>query len=105
MGFEILLNLSLWAVIKESTDLAAIMGVRARVLVFPASKSAPIINKTILKFDYPEGVAAPLGAYSHSVEVPANAGLIFLSGQVPIRADGHRGTSLAEQADKFTPTS
>ena len=105
MGFEILLNLSLWAVIKESTDLAAIMGVRARAFVFPASRSAPIINKTILKFDNPEGVAAPLVAYTHSVEVPANAGLIFLSGQVPIRADGHRGTSLAEQADKFTPTS
>ena len=53
-----------------------------------------------LKLDNPTTVAAPLGAYSHSVEVPAGARLIFVSGQVPVRPDGHCGTTLAEQADQ-----
>jgi len=53
-----------------------------------------------LELDNPPTVAAPLGAYSHSVEVPPGAGLIFVSGQVPVRADGHCGATLAEQADQ-----
>ena len=52
-----------------------------------------------LKLDNPDRVAPPMGAYSHSVEVPAGSGLIFLSGQVPVREDGQTGTTLAEQAD------
>ena len=53
-----------------------------------------------LKLDNPATVCAPLGAYSHSVEVPAGARLIFVSGQVPVRADGHVPSTLAEQADQ-----
>lgn len=53
-----------------------------------------------LKFDNPEQVAPPMGAYSHSVEVSANSGLIFLSGQVPVGLDGHAPATLAEQADQ-----
>ncbi len=53
-----------------------------------------------LNLDNPPTVHAPLGAYSHSVEVPAGAKLVFVSGQVPVRADGHCPTSLAEQADQ-----
>ena len=53
-----------------------------------------------LNLDNPAGVAAPLGAYSHVVEVPAGAGLFFLSGQVPVGPDGYTGTTLAEQADQ-----
>ena len=53
-----------------------------------------------LQFDNPESVAAPLGAYSHSVEVPAGTSIIFVSGQVPVRADGYTAPSLAEQADQ-----
>src|SRR5688572_31489016 len=53
-----------------------------------------------LKLDNPDTVGPPLGAYSHSVEVPPGAKLIFVSGQVPVRADGHCGDTLAEQADQ-----
>ena len=53
-----------------------------------------------LKLDNPAAVHAPLGAYSHVVEVPAGARLLFVSGQVPVRADGSVPESLAEQADQ-----
>ena len=53
-----------------------------------------------LKLDNPATVGPPLGAYSHSVEVPAGAKLIFVSGQVPVSADGRCGETLAEQADQ-----
>jgi 2-iminobutanoate/2-iminopropanoate deaminase len=53
-----------------------------------------------LNLDNPAVVAAPLGAYSHVVEVPPGAGLIFLSGQVPVDPDGYIGRTLAEQADQ-----
>jgi len=48
----------------------------------------------------PATIHAPLGAYSHSVEVPAGARLIFVSGQVPVRPDGSTPETLAEQADQ-----
>jgi 2-iminobutanoate/2-iminopropanoate deaminase len=48
----------------------------------------------------PDTVAAPLGRYTHVVEVPAGAGLLFVSGQVPVRPDGTMPTTLAEQADQ-----
>ncbi|NPD69315.1 RidA family protein (plasmid) [Lichenicola cladoniae] len=52
-----------------------------------------------LQFDNPAAIAPPQGAYSHSVEVPPGAGLIFLSGQVPTGLDGKAPVTLAEQAD------
>ena len=54
----------------------------------------------ILVFDDPAGVAPPQGAYSHSVEVPAGAGLVFVSGQLPAGLDGMAPATLAEQADQ-----
>lgn len=48
----------------------------------------------------PDVVAAPLGRYTHAVETPPGAGLIFLSGQVPVRRDGSAPETLAEQADQ-----
>jgi 2-iminobutanoate/2-iminopropanoate deaminase len=48
----------------------------------------------------PMSLAAPAGPYSHLVQVPAGAGLIFVSGQVPVGLDGCLGASLAEQADQ-----
>ena len=53
-----------------------------------------------LILDNPAGVFAPLAAYSHSVEVPPGATLVFVSGQVPFRPDGSVPASLAEQADQ-----
>ena len=37
-----------------------------------------------LKLENPDTVAAPLGRYSHAVEVPAGSSLVFISGQVPV---------------------
>lgn len=36
----------------------------------------------------PEGIAAPLAAYSHGVEVAAGARLLFCSGQLAVGPDG-----------------
>jgi enamine deaminase RidA (YjgF/YER057c/UK114 family) len=53
-----------------------------------------------LKLHNPDTVAAPLGRYTHAVEVPPGAGLLFLSGQVPVAPDGTTPTTLADQADQ-----
>jgi 2-iminobutanoate/2-iminopropanoate deaminase len=53
-----------------------------------------------LKFENPSTVAPPLGRYTHTVEVPAGCGLVFVSGQVPVAPDGTIADSLAEQADR-----
>jgi enamine deaminase RidA (YjgF/YER057c/UK114 family) len=48
----------------------------------------------------PETVAAPLGHYSHAVETPPGAGLIFVSGQGPVALDGSVGETYEAQADQ-----
>jgi 2-iminobutanoate/2-iminopropanoate deaminase len=48
----------------------------------------------------PASVAPPQGRYSHTIEVPAGAGLVFVSGQVPVALDGSVPTTLADQADQ-----
>ena len=40
-------------------------------------------------------LAAPLGRYSHIVETPPGARLLYLSGQVPVAKDGTTPTTLA----------
>ena len=54
-----------------------------------------------LTLSNPDTVSAPLGLYSHAVEVPAGHRLVFVSGQVGVRADGSlAGETHAEQADQ-----
>jgi enamine deaminase RidA (YjgF/YER057c/UK114 family) len=53
-----------------------------------------------LKLENPVGVSQPLDQYSQSVEVPAGARPVFVSGQVPVRCDGTPVAGLAEQADQ-----
>jgi enamine deaminase RidA (YjgF/YER057c/UK114 family) len=53
-----------------------------------------------LKLDNPSTLSPPLGLYSHTVEVPAGARLLFVSGQVGVRPDGTTPESLEEQADQ-----
>ncbi|MGE0595654.1 MAG: RidA family protein [Hyphomonadaceae bacterium] len=53
-----------------------------------------------LKLENPSTVAPPQGRYTHVVEVPAGAGLVFISGQVPVAPDGSVAPTLAEQADQ-----
>ena len=48
----------------------------------------------------PDTVAAPLGLYSHAVEVPAGARLVFVSGQVGVARDGTLAEGHAAQADQ-----
>jgi len=47
----------------------------------------------------PSGVAAPLGTYSHAIEVPPNARWLYISGQVGMAADGTVGETFARQAE------
>ena len=51
------------------------------------------------EFTNPSNVHAPVGSYSHTVTVPPEAQLLFISGQVGMRPDGSVPTSFAEQAD------
>lgn len=53
-----------------------------------------------LILDNPDTVAAPLGRYSHSVEVPAGRRLVFVSGQVGVARDGALVEGHAAQADQ-----
>ena len=54
----------------------------------------------MIAFLNPPTVHAPGGAYSHSAAVPADAELIFLSGQVGVRPDGSLPSSISAQADQ-----
>ena len=47
----------------------------------------------------PGSVHAPVGSYSHTATVPAGTELLFISGQVGMRADGSIPASFAEQAE------
>jgi len=53
-----------------------------------------------LKLHNPDAVAVPLGRYSHIVETPPGARLLYLSGQVPVAKDGSTPATLAAQADR-----
>ena len=48
---------------------------------------------------YPETIHPPLGAYAHAVEIPDNAKVTFLAGQVGIDKDGNVPADFAAQAD------
>jgi len=52
-----------------------------------------------MQFRNPDGVHAPVAAYSHQIEVPAGARWLVLSGQVGLRPDGSLPTGLAEQIE------
>jgi enamine deaminase RidA (YjgF/YER057c/UK114 family) len=53
-----------------------------------------------INHDNPPTVHAPKGLYSHTVTVPADTDLIFISGQVGVRPDGTTPATIAEQADQ-----
>src|SRR5688500_12160533 len=50
-------------------------------------------------FVNPRDVHPPVGPYSHTAVVPGGTELVFISGQVGMRADGSVPASFAEQAD------
>ncbi|MBM3601604.1 MAG: RidA family protein [Alphaproteobacteria bacterium] len=47
----------------------------------------------------PSTIAPPAALYVHGMEVPANARLLFISGQVGVHADGRVGRDAREQAE------
>lgn len=49
-------------------------------------------------FSNPRDVHAPVGPYSHTAVVAAGSELVFVSGQVGMRADGSVPSEFAEQA-------
>jgi enamine deaminase RidA (YjgF/YER057c/UK114 family) len=53
-----------------------------------------------LSFDNPASVHPPLGLYTHTVTVPEGTQLLYLSGQLGVRADGSTPETIAEQADQ-----
>lgn len=50
------------------------------------------------RFINPGAIAKPISAYSHAVEVPANARWLSVSGQIGIDAEGRLGEGVAEQS-------
>jgi len=52
-----------------------------------------------IEFSNPPGVHPPAGPYSHTAVVPAGTELVFVSGQVGMRADGSVPSAFAEQAE------
>jgi enamine deaminase RidA (YjgF/YER057c/UK114 family) len=48
----------------------------------------------------PDTVAAPAGPYSHGVEIPANARILYLAGQIGNARDGTLPADVEGQADQ-----
>jgi 2-iminobutanoate/2-iminopropanoate deaminase len=48
----------------------------------------------------PNTVAAPAGPYSHGVEIPASARILYLAGQIGIAPDGTLPADFEGQADQ-----
>lgn len=48
----------------------------------------------------PNTVAKPAGPYSHGVEIPANARILYLAGQVGAAPDGSMAKDFETQADQ-----
>jgi enamine deaminase RidA (YjgF/YER057c/UK114 family) len=47
----------------------------------------------------PGSIAAPSGTYTHGIDVPPNARLLFIAGQTPGRPDGTVPDSFEEQVE------
>lgn len=51
----------------------------------------------MLKKLNPASISAPLGAYTHGIEIPPGARVIHVSGQVGVRKDGSVAEGIEEQ--------
>lgn len=54
----------------------------------------------MFKVRNPATIAPPVGAYSHSVEIPAGARILSIAGQAGIRPDGTLPESFEEQHEE-----
>lgn len=48
----------------------------------------------------PDGIAAPVSAYSHAVEIPPGARTLHISGQIGVEPDGSVASGAEAQADR-----
>ena len=55
----------------------------------------------MFKVRNPATIAPPVGAYSHSVEIPAGARILSIAGQAGIRPDGTLPESFEEQHEEI----
>jgi enamine deaminase RidA (YjgF/YER057c/UK114 family) len=53
----------------------------------------------MLKAHNPRSIAAPIGTYSHGIEVPPNARWLHVAGQVAVRPDGSVPATIVEQTE------
>jgi 2-iminobutanoate/2-iminopropanoate deaminase len=53
----------------------------------------------MLKAHNPRSIAAPIGTYSHGIEVPPNARWLHVAGQVAVRLDGSVPATIEEQTE------
>jgi 2-iminobutanoate/2-iminopropanoate deaminase len=60
--------------------------------------SAPLHYSSMPSHD-PAAVAAPIGGYTHGLEVPTGHRLLFISGQIPVRADGATPSDFDSQCE------
>ena len=51
------------------------------------------------KIHNPAGIAPPIGAYSHGIEVPAGARTLHISGQVGLTPDGKLAAGIEAQTE------
>ena len=54
----------------------------------------------MFKITNPGTIAPPVGAYSHGIEIPANARWLSIAGQAGIRPDGSLPESFEDQHDQ-----
>lgn len=57
-------------------------------------------ENSMLKTFKPPTIAPPFSAYSHAVEIPAGARMLYVSGQLGVASDGSVPEGFAEQADQ-----
>jgi enamine deaminase RidA (YjgF/YER057c/UK114 family) len=53
----------------------------------------------MVKIHNPKSIAAPIGTYSHGIEVPPNARWLHVAGQIGARPDGSVPATIEEQTE------
>ena len=53
----------------------------------------------MLKVHNPRSIVAPIGTYSHGIEVPPNARWLTVAGQIGVRPDGSVPSTIEEQTE------
>ena len=53
----------------------------------------------MLKVHNPRSIGAPIGTYSHGIEVPPGARWLYLAGQIGVRPDGSVPATIEEQTE------